>query len=184
MAFNTSENRLKLIRAFPALANDANFKLLSPATPCYNCIAWAMGYIDRWVDTDDKVGHWWPTGVEKSLKPAALIQAFEAVGYIEADDYKPEDNYHKVILYKNIEKDIWTHASLVVTAFVEHSKFGSAWDGEHSHNVLNSTTPDSYGVPYAYMKRPQRRPLPEREISGKIIIDEEAFIKFFTNFKS
>lgn len=49
MDINSEENRKKLIELFPLLADDPNFKLESEATDVYNCIAWAMGFNDRWV---------------------------------------------------------------------------------------------------------------------------------------
>lgn len=55
---NSSVNREALISAFPNLRNDASFKILSPQTQVYNCIAWAMNFNDRWVDIAEIPGHW------------------------------------------------------------------------------------------------------------------------------
>lgn len=63
MDINTEANRKILINLFPLLGNDQHYSLLSEATPVYNCIAWAMGYNDRWIDTYHSPGHWWPDGV-------------------------------------------------------------------------------------------------------------------------
>ena len=52
MDFNTEENRKVLIGYFPHLGSDSHFELLSEQTPVYNCIAWAMGYRERWVDIE------------------------------------------------------------------------------------------------------------------------------------
>lgn len=183
MALNTPANRLSLIRAFPALQHDVNFKILSEQTNRYNCIAWAMGYTDRWVDHLKIVGHWWPSGVIRSQTSKALIDAFKAVGFIMADDYNPEINFRKVILYKNFETDTWTHASLVVTDKIEHSKFGPQWNGQHSHSVLNSDTDQSYGQSFAYMKRPLG-PLPEQELTGTISVDATELVKMMRKLES
>lgn len=80
MAFDTPINRSALISVFPDLATDVNFRVLSDCTWVYNCIAWAMGYTDRWVDHVVCAGHWWPNGVERNLKPETLIEAFKAEG--------------------------------------------------------------------------------------------------------
>ena len=61
--YNVAEYRQGLIEAsaFGApLAQDVNFKLTSRATYDYNCIAFAMGVDDRWVDCADLPWHWWP----------------------------------------------------------------------------------------------------------------------------
>lgn len=66
MALDTSINRTILANVFPDLAKDTNFKILSECTDVYNCIAWAMGYTDRWVDHFKGAGHWWPDGVDRN----------------------------------------------------------------------------------------------------------------------
>lgn len=147
---NSLENREALISAFPNLRNDENFKILSPRTQVYNCIAWAMNFNDRWVDIADILGHWWPNAVVKSLSPEALVQAFEAVGFEKTSDQTTEEGYDKVVLYMNINKGEWTHASRIIAESVGHSKFGAAWDGHHS---VDSISGGVYGTPYCWMKR-------------------------------
>ena len=58
MDFNTEENRKVLLGYFPQLSKDQHYELLSEETPVYNCIAWAMGFNDRWVDIYMTPGHW------------------------------------------------------------------------------------------------------------------------------
>ncbi len=157
MALNTPANRLELIRVFPNLKEDTNFQILSPQTPVYNCIAWAMGYTDRWVDPYIGPGCWWPDGVIRSYSSDALIKAFEAEGFELSDNELLEEGYAKVVLYKKHDDDLWTHASKLVSADVEYSKFGRSFDGQHSHNVLCTTSDghekESYGISYAIMKK-------------------------------
>lgn len=160
MALDTQINRNWLISVYPDLGGDVNFKILSDPTRVYNCIAWAMGYTDRWVDTVIAPGVWWPAGAKRSYLPESLIEAFKAEGFTETDNCLPEDGYEKVLLYKDEEANEWRHASRVVSAGVEHSKFGNAWDAQHSHNVLCTTSAgseaSSYGTVYACMKRRHR----------------------------
>lgn len=157
MALDTPINRSMLIRVFPDLAGDANFKILSDRTQEYNCIAWAMGYTDRWVDPYTVPGHWWPNGVERNLSTESLIKAFRHEGFELSDNGNPEEGYSKIVLYKKENVDQWTHAARIVTEDVEYSKFGNAWDCHHSHNVLCNTSKgheaSSYGVTYAYMRK-------------------------------
>lgn len=181
MALNTSINRTILANVFPDLANDANFRILSECTDVYNCIAWAMGYTDRWVDHFIGAGHWWPNGVARNTNPETLIAAFQAEGFEISENYLFEEGYSKVVLYKNTDKEEWTHAARIITSEIEYSKFGRAWDGQHSHNVLcrtsNGKEQQSYGVAYAYMKRKDATESKKAPIGGTISIDVDNLAK-------
>lgn len=176
MALDTPINRQQLINIFPDLAGDANFKILSDCNPVYNCIAWAMGYDDRWVDPSNAIVPWlwWPLGAERSYTPEALISAFKAEGFELSDNSTPEEGYSKVVLYKNPNTGKWTHAARIITADIEYSKFGQAWDGQHSHNVLCNTAKgqetQSYGIAYAYMKRKETA-MPSSRMSGNMTVN-------------
>ena len=67
MALNIEANRKGLIHHFPRLKDDETFTIESPETSGYNCIAWAMGFDDRWVDyiDDHSPKKWWPSGVAR-----------------------------------------------------------------------------------------------------------------------
>lgn len=175
MALDSSINRSALIDIFPDLAEDKNFKILSEVTPIYNCIAWAMGYTDRWVDPERLTGHWWPEGVPREATPETLVAAFKAEGFEQSENGLPEEGYNKVVLYKKENAEEWTHAAQVVSTDIEYSKFGQAWDGQHSHNVLRKTTIGrerlSYGIAYAYMKK-RKDVAPVSSISGNITVNQ------------
>lgn len=167
MALDTKENRDSLIEVFPDLDDDPNFRILSPTTRQYNCIAWAMGYTNRWVQPfTSRPEHWWPDGVEHGVKCECLVAAFRHEGFEDAFDGGVEDGFDKVALYKKPDKDVWTHASRIIARGIEHSKFGNSFDGQHSEGVLCNTSSKwgdcSYGVVFKYMKRSRayRRPEP------------------------
>lgn len=157
MALDTPINRSVLTTIFPDLASDANFKILSDCTPVYNCIAWAMGYNDRWVTPVMGVGCWWPDGALRSEAPDALLQAFQMEGFEISDNCLIEDGYSKVALYMSVDGSKWTHAARLVTNDIEYSKFGQFFDGHHSHDMLCRTGIGlerlSYGKVFAYMQR-------------------------------
>lgn len=154
MDINTEENRKILINLFPLLGNDQHYSLLSEATPVYNCIVWAMGYNDRWIDTYYSPGHWWPDGVSRDTKPQSLIGAFIAEGFEVTDNSHYEDGYDKVVLFQR--NGMWTHASRIESDDTEYSKFGGLFDGVHSRNVFTNSL---YGDEFAYLRRPiARRP--------------------------
>ncbi len=149
MGFNTPRFRTPLIYSFgQKLAVDRNFKLTSEPTYKYNCIAFAMGMDDRWVDTLDVPWHWWPP-VQKDETPESLVKAFEYLGFEKCDmDDSMADEYDKVVLYKgSIE---WLHAARVVGENVYHSKFGENCDGTHSGGDILLA---KYGLPYQVMRR-------------------------------
>lgn len=151
MDYNTHSARESLIRpdAFgDKLGNDVNFRLTSPSTFEYNCIAHAMGMNDRWVDHLDIPWHWWPP-VAKGDSVNHLKLAFEYFGFEECGtDDDIDDRYDKIVIYQN--SDEWTHAARVSEKGVYHSKFGASYDGFHScGDVLEAL----YGNPCIVMRR-------------------------------
>lgn len=152
MDYNTHSARESLTRAdvFGApLEQDENFILTSPTTYIYNCIAFALGMQDRWVDSADLPWHWWPP-VNKGWAESDLIAAFRFFGFEECGmDDSFQSDYDKVALYHN--EDGWTHAARVVADGVYHSKFGASYDGTHSSgDVLQA----QYGSVFVIMRRP------------------------------
>ena len=184
LALDTPENRKILIEDnnLPALEHDGHFHISSEATTEYNCIAWAMGFNDRWVDHipgDGKnLKKWWPEGVPRDFHPDCLIKAFEAVGFECCSDDSTEEGYEKVALFKmepfycridpyTILKFpvAWTHAAKVLSQDTYHSKMGPLFDIYHgSGDVLQS----SYGKIFQFM----RRRVEDKKIIDQIIAQE------------
>lgn len=166
MDLNSEQNRNELIADFPLLLNDPMFAITSEQTTVYNCIAWAMGFKDRWAAIVDgraipKSGVpngqfrrfiWWPDGVEQSMRPEALVAAFKAVGFAECKSGEIETGYDKVALY--LLNGEWTHASRIIGPNEEHSKFGESWDARHGAGMVSGTC---YGQIYCYMRREYSR---------------------------
>jgi len=163
MDLDTEANRARLIK-FGNLSTDGNFHVISPETGAYNCIAWAMGFVDRWVDyipSNSQHKKWWPKGISRSFMPDDLVSAFEAVGFEKCDDDNDEEGYEKVALYKRspytdpISKEIkaegWTHAARVLSKDVYHSKMGPSFDIHHSSGDVFDGT--NYGEVFQFMKR-------------------------------
>jgi len=182
MDLNTQENRERLIGAFPKLEDEDDiFHIESPETSGYNCIAWAMGFDDRWVDYIlDSPKKWWPAGVSRDWHTDSLIAAFEAVGFEKCGDGKTEEGYDKVALYRvrpfqdpltdeSIDAYGWTHAARVIQENVFHSKIGQSFDIYHrSGDVFEGT---DYGEIYQYM----RRPISKKEIVEHIKVEEPRY---------
>lgn len=151
MDYNTPLARQSLTHSdvFGAkLDQDVNFVLLSPTSYYYNCIAYAMGMQDRWVDSADLPWHWWPP-VIKGETEQDLVEAFRYFGFEPCGmDDSIDEAYDKVALYH--KEGRWTHAARIVADGVYHSKFGASYDGTHSRgDVLQA----QYGEPYVIMQR-------------------------------
>lgn len=151
MDYNTPGARESLTRkdAFgEKLDHDGNFVLTSPASYQYNCIAYAMGMQDRWIDNADLPWHWWPP-VSKGWSESDLVEVFRYFGFEECGmNDTPDAQYDKVALYHNA--GCWTHAARIVDEGIYHSKFGASYDGTHSGgDVLQA----QYGEPYLIMRR-------------------------------
>lgn len=153
MVETTEEVRVVLGKHLPGIISDKHFKATSPRTNVYNCIAWAMGFIDRWVDFARMPGHWWPSGVSRDSKQTTLIEAFKAVGFEVCKDGEPQKGYEKVALYSLDGQ--WTHAARILSTSVYHSKMGRSWDVQHSSGDIFKGS--AYGTIYCFMQRKKRK---------------------------
>lgn len=134
----------------------------SPRDEVYNCIAWALGLNDRWVDPDIASGHWWPieySDIYTQVTKDALLNVFRKFGFKECASNSPERYFDKVALYWNPTTNTWSHAARVLTDKKFHSKAGKLWDFYHggSDDALDDprNPTKSYGYVYQYMKRPK-----------------------------
>lgn len=78
--------------SFPRLTPD-NHRITSPATPDYNCIAWAAHDAERWWEP----GRYWPTPTPpEDYGIGVLVQAFASLGFEECADALLESGFEKV----------------------------------------------------------------------------------------
>lgn len=134
---------------FPYLTAE-NHRRTSPATPAYNCVAWAAG------DTE----HWWQPGAY--WRPAdwpkddaglgALERAFRDLGYEDCGlDDQPEPGFTKVALYAE-SAFVYTHAARQLPSGKWTSKLGEGIDIEH--DTPAAVAGGVYGEVMQIMKRP------------------------------
>jgi hypothetical protein len=143
--------RSLLPKGFPKLKAD-NSRVTSLPTSSYNCIAWAAGETHRWWQPDVPYGlYYWPSKAPKSMQPAALIAAFEAIEYSPCKDGALEEGYEKVVLYERDGR--WTHAARQLADGTWTSKLGSGVDIMHKAPEL---VDDTYGSVTCFMKRKKR----------------------------
>lgn len=148
----------RIISIFPGLRNDSGFKITSPATPDYNCIAWACHYNDRWMQPPsitppplDSIVYW-PDGVVQGEDIDCLMAAFQSKGYECCEDAKHEKGFQKVALYVKRGTRHWTHAARELNSGFWTSKLGQANDIQHGtpYTIEGNT----YGEVFCIMKRP------------------------------
>ena len=82
---------------FPYLAEEG-YDETSPATPQYNCIAWAAGqtHVAWWPD-EMRVA-FWPDGVPRVVTLKSFTQAFQSIGYVACADGSLETGFEKIAL--------------------------------------------------------------------------------------
>lgn len=145
-----------LIKAFPLLASDSSFKITSPATPDYNCIAWAYQQDGQWMQPPNGTPYldgvtFWPEGATESMEISSLVEAFQTKGYEKCDSVVHEDGYMKIALYWNPNNGEWTHAARQHRDGTWTSRMGSSNDIQHGSPKVLESKP--YGRVYCIMKR-------------------------------
>ena len=107
-----------------------NFKITSPETPDYNCIAWAAEEDNRWWEPDPMGDYYWPEGISRQYNLGVYIQAYEVLGYKQCDDTRLESAFKKIAIYIDA-KGCPTHAARQLSNGVWTSKLGQCFDVEH-----------------------------------------------------
>jgi hypothetical protein len=134
--------------AFPNLQG-TGYDITSPATPDYNCIAWAAGDTARWWWPNPWF-YYWPQGSPLEETLAAFVQAFATLGFIPCDDDTVEPGFEKIAIYVNSQGKP-THAARQLHNGRWSSKLGREVDIEHS---LVGLTNSEYGSVAQILKRP------------------------------
>jgi hypothetical protein len=138
---------------FPRLTPQ-NHRITSPASPDYNCIAWAANDTTRWWQP----GVYWPVALppdEHGL--GALEQAFRALGCTPCDDANLEAGFEKVALYGS-SGFLYTHAARQLPNGKWTSKLGRSEDIEH--DAPEDVAGGVYGEVVGYMKHPAAKGQP------------------------
>src|SRR4051812_42310617 len=82
--------------ALPRLTAD-NYRISSPATWEYNCVAWAVGVTDTW--WWPLPGRYWPSGVPREETVEAFLAGFASLGYFPITAEGPDPDVERVALY-------------------------------------------------------------------------------------
>ena len=144
MSDNVSE---RIERVFPNL-KDTYYRITSPQTEKYNCIAWAANDQKNWW-WPIYSGHW-PQEAPRENTVRAFIIAYGLIGYSVCDNGDLELGFEKIALYTlNGEP---SHAARQLNNGNWTSKLGIWEDIEHT---LEGLTGNFYGVVAQFFKRPK-----------------------------
>lgn len=136
---------------FPGLRVSA-YRVTSPVSRQYNCIAWAAGDPKRWwwPDRDpDNDTVFWPSGVPMNETVEAFVAAFATLGYRVCANEGLEPGIEKVALFA--VGVVATHASRQLSNGRWTSKLGLSEDIEHD---LHAIAGDVYGAVVRILARP------------------------------
>jgi hypothetical protein len=134
---------------FPGL-QASPYRVTSPATRDYNCVAWAAGDTANWwwPDTDNDAA-FWPPGVPREETVDAFVAAFATLGYAPAQGEEIEPGFEKVTLFAH--GGVPTHAARQLPDGRWTSKLGRLEDIEHDVHAVSG---EAYGAVVLVLKRP------------------------------
>jgi hypothetical protein len=125
-----------------------NYRITSPTSWKYNCIAWAVGSSDAWWWPTP--GRFWPNGAPREESLHAFTVAMETQGFSLCSSSELEPGMEKIALYA--VDMVPTHAARQLPSGWWTSKLGPDFDIEHAD--LNAVAGGVYGQPVAFLSRP------------------------------
>jgi hypothetical protein len=135
---------------FPNLKADG-YELKSPATPYYNCIAWAAGDSQRfwWPTAPPVPPYYWPGYAPRAEDLESFRIAFEGMGYLTCEDGSLEPRLEKIAIYSVGDRP--KHAARQLEDGRWASKCGKAVD--IYHGSPQGVADGSYGQVSFFMRR-------------------------------
>lgn len=136
----------------PYLTPDG-YKITSPATEDYNCIAWGAEDDERWWDPTDP-RQYWVEGAPRELTLEAFIMAYGTIGYVPCDSDEFEPGFQKVAIYTKPSGEPDgepTHVARQLPNGKWTSKMGRLEDIEHELDGLRGFF---FGAVAQILKRP------------------------------
>jgi len=137
---------------FPRLAA-APYRITSPRTRDYNCIAWAMEDTLQWwwpAGDPDNDAFFWPAGLSREETLDAFLALFSSFGYVVCVSEALEAGCSKIALFANANQ-VPTHAARQLPSGLWTSKLGVLEDIEHNLH-------DLAGIFYGSVVKVLRRP--------------------------
>jgi hypothetical protein len=139
-----------LQETFPHLAT-SGYRITSPKSKSYNCIAHALGDESRWWWPDiANIEAFWPADVPRVETLEAFRAAFATLGFAECTGADFEAGFERVAIFAI--KGSPTHAARQLPDGLWTSKLGELEDIEHELHGLEG---EAYGGVALLMKRPR-----------------------------
>ena len=138
----------RLEALFPRLRGTA-YRITSPASDVYNCIAWAASDTEHWWWPGDSARTYWPFGVPRLETLEAFRDAFATLGYVVCAQADLEPGFEKVALFADADGTP-THAARQLRDGTWTSKLGLSEDIQHSLEALAGAV---YGSVVQILKR-------------------------------
>ena len=146
-------SKKEIEKFFPPLT-ESGYEITSPATPDYNCIAWAAENNEAWWEPDPLNLSYWPLEISRTYTLESYIKVYETLGYAICEDAQYEEGFEKIAIYID-SRGKPTHAARQLNFGKWTSKLGSLEDIEHP--TLEDLTGQDYGSVAAIMKRIRKK---------------------------
>ncbi|PWU20448.1 MAG: hypothetical protein C5B50_03835 [Verrucomicrobia bacterium] len=118
----------------------AGYRVTGPATPRYNCFAWAGNDTEHWWQPVDLHGFYWPQEVAKELNLENLMSVYKRRGYRPCSTADLQPGVEKIAIYIGLDGTP-THVARQLSSGNWTSKLGDLEDIEHSTlDALRVTT--------------------------------------------
>lgn len=140
-------------KLFPNLKT-TGYRVTSPDSPLYNCIAWVFEDSLNWWEPTPFVNYYWPKEIPKQNSVKTYAQLLHKFGFIKCNDGKLEKGYQKIAIYINAQ-DTPTHLARQLKNGEWTSKIGTIKD--IVHNNLKGLEGKEYGIASFYFKRKFRK---------------------------
>ncbi len=137
---------------FPGLRSSA-YRVMSPKSVVYNCIAWAAGDSGMWWWPDRQGQYFWPHDVPRRATLDAFAQAYAQHGYDPCSSPDFEPGFEKIAVFVGADGEP-THAARQLSTGRWTSKLGRSEDIEHDLEALEGSR---YGSVALIVKRPRRQ---------------------------
>jgi hypothetical protein len=105
------------------------FELTSPSSGEYNCIAWALKDLSRFIWPLRQRGFYWPKGVPMEESVDAFINLFARYGFQICENGSHEQGYEKLALFA--KEGVPTHAARQLADGMWTSKLVGYVDVKH-----------------------------------------------------
>lgn len=138
----------RLEALFPHLRGIA-YRITSPVSDVYNCIAWAAGDMHHWWWPGDPALTYWPPGVPRQETLEAIRDAFATLGYVVCEKADLEPGFEKIALFADADGTP-THASRQLRDGAWASKLGMS---EDIQLALTDVAGSVYGSVVLILKR-------------------------------